>query len=257
MKVAGLQLDLAWEDRDANFAKIIPKIQAAAACGARLVVLPEMFGCGFSMDVARIAEPWDGPSVSFLREQAVAHRLWIGGSVPERERGGATEVKPANTFIVAGPAGELHRYRKRHPFTFAQEHLHYEAGRELVTIEIDGLRATLFVCYDLRFANDFWDTAEKTDAYIVVANWPRKRRHHWSALLLARAIENQAYVVGINRVGSGGGLDYAGDSAIIDPWGEVLVEATSAETMLLAELDPRVVADARRTFPVLRDRHPA
>lgn len=253
MKVAGLQLDLVWEDPQANYARIAPLVAAAAAADARLVVLPEMFPCGFSMDVDRIAEPYDGPSIAFLRQQSDRHGVWLAGSVPERGDNG----RPANTLVVVGPNGAVHRYRKLHPFTFAREHEHYEPGTASVTLEIEGLRCTLFICYDLRFADEFWDSASNTDCYIVVANWPERRRHHWSTLLLARAIENQAYVVGVNRVGLAAGLEYSGDSAIIDPWGNVLAGASRAETMLLAEVDPRVVAEARRLFPVLADRRQA
>jgi predicted amidohydrolase len=251
MRVAGLQLDIVWEDRAVNFEHARPWIEAAAAAGARLVVLPEMFSCGFSMDTGRIAEPEDGPSVGFLREQATQHQVWVCGSVPELAGGAA---KPANTLVVASPQGELHRYRKIHPFTFAREHQHYEAGSEHVTLDIEGVRCTLFVCYDLRFADEFWSCAEATDCYVVVANWPDKRRRHWTTLLEARAIENQAYVVGLNRVGEGGSLAYTGDSRIIDPWGETLAAAARGETMLLAEVDPAVVAEARHEFPVLPDR---
>ena len=111
-----------------------------------------------------------------------------------------------------------------------------------------------FICYDLRFADEFWVNAPRTDCYVVVANWPEKRRAHWSALLLARAIENQAYVVGVNRVGKGGELDYSGDSAIIDPLGQTLCSAAVSETTLYADIDAALVGKARERFPVLQDR---
>ncbi len=251
MKVAAIQSDIAWEDPEANFASLRPQIVAAVASGARMVVLPEMFACGFSMDTARIAEPEDGPSASFLRDQAREHGIWICGSIPVLSGEGE---RPRNTLLVAGPAGQRHRYHKIHPFTFAGEHLHYDAGLEHLTLEIDGLRIGFFVCYDLRFADEFWALATQVDAYIVVANWPKRRRLHWSTLLRARAIENQAYVVGLNRVGLADNLEYSGDSAILDPWGETLVSAAGDPTTLFAELDPAKVADARRKFPVLVDR---
>jgi omega-amidase len=113
---------------------------------------------------------------------------------------------------------------------------------------------TPFVCYDLRFADEFWAMAEHTDCYVVVANWPSSRRAHWQALLVARAIENQAYVIGVNRVGEGGGLHYSGDSRIIDPLGEILAAGAGGETILLADVDPVVVAETRKRFPFLADR---
>ena len=250
MKVAGIQSDIVWEDPQANFAKLRPWVQAAKAAGAKLVVLPEMYACGFSMNAQAIAEAPGGPSTAFLREMASEHGVWIAGSVPEQH--GAD--RPKNTLIVASPEGVLTRYAKIHPFTFAGEHEHYDPGSGFVTLAIEGVRVTLFICYDLRFADEFWATAEDTDCYVVVANWPKRRREHWTTLLRARAIENQAYVVGINRVGMGGELEYSGDSRIFDPWGEAIAAASMVETMVLAEVDPQVVADARTKFPVLKDR---
>lgn len=252
MRIAAIQSEIVWEQPEANFAALQPKLAAAKAAGARLVALPEMYACGFSMNTEAIAEGPEGPSVSFLREQARALDLWLCGSVPVLDAGAE---RPANTFVLAGPGGELHRYAKRHPFTFAKEHEHYRAGDATLTVEIEGLRLSAFICYDLRFADDFWALAPSTDAYLVVANWPKKRRAHWMTLLRARAIENQAWVVGLNRVGEGGGIAYSGDSMIIDPWGEVVVAASRDATTLLAELDPRRVAEARKKFPVLQDRY--
>ncbi|HYU16218.1 MAG TPA: carbon-nitrogen family hydrolase [Candidatus Acidoferrum sp.] len=251
MRVAAIQSEVVWEDPPANFERLRPWIAAAAAAGARLVALPEMFACGFSMETSRVREPPDGPSARFLEEQARAHGLWLCGSIPELPPGAA---RPYNTLVLAGPRGQVHRYRKLHPFTFAGEHEHYQAGTEHVTVAVDGLRCSLFVCYDLRFADEFWARAGATDAYIVVASWPDRRRHHWTTLLRARAIENQAYVIGVNRVGRDETLEYAGDSCIVDPWGEILASAAGRETMILADVDPGTVREAREKFPVLRDR---
>jgi predicted amidohydrolase len=254
MKVAALQLDLAWEDPAANEALARAELARAQALGARLALLPELWPTGFTMRAAQVAQPFAGRSVTFMAEQAARLGLWIGGSVPELPEGAGVDARPHNTFVLAAPSGAVHRYRKLHPFTFAGEHEHYAAGDALEVVDIEGLRCALFVCYDLRFADEFWQLAPRVDAYLVVANWPARRRHHWSTLLRARAIENQAYVVGVNRVGIADGLEYAGDSAVFDPWGEALVQAAGAPTVLLAELDPAVVADARAKFPVLRDR---
>ncbi len=252
MRIAAIQSDIAWEDPQANFSRLQPWLTAAAAAGARMVILPEMFACGFSMATDRIAEPPDGPSTQFLAEQAARHGVWLCGTVPERTDGAAM---PHNTLVLLDPRGQVvGRYRKRHPFRFANEHHHYAGGSDHLTVTIDGLRCSFFICYDLRFADDFWHRALDTDAYIVVANWPERRRLHWSTLLRARAIENQAYVVGVNRVGQGQDITYSGDSCIVDAWGEVLVAAAGSETMLLADLDPTHVHTARERFPVLADR---
>lgn len=251
MRVAALQTEIAWEDPEANFERLRPWIERAAGAGAELAVLPEMFACGFSMATDRIAEPVGGPSTTFLRESAERHGLWLAGSVPEREEGAQ---RPANTFVLAGPGGQIHRYRKIHPFSYAGEHEHYIAGTERITVEIEGLKITPFVCYDLRFADEFWAEARTTDLYLVVANWPEARRRHWIALLRARAIENQAYVVGVNRVGEGGQLRYAGDSRIVDPMGEEIATAAEQEAMLVADVDRETVRRMRRDLPFLRDR---
>lgn len=258
MRVALLQHDIAWEDPASNFADLAPRVAVAAAAGARLVVLTEMFSTGFSMAAERIAEPHNGPSAQFLRRQATAHGVWVCGSVPERSaadvtRGGVGE-RPGNVLILASPSGELHRYTKIHPFSFAGEDQHYRAGTDFLTIDIEGVRTSFFVCYDLRFADEFWARAGLTDLYVVVANWPAARRLHWQTLLHARAIENQAYVVGCNRVGEGDGQAYVGDTRVIDPLGEILAAASSQPTMLLADIDALMVKDVRTRFPFLVDR---
>jgi predicted amidohydrolase len=210
-----------------------------------------MFAVGFSMQTEAIAEAEGGPTAQWLQDQAKRHGLWVYGSIPERA---PTSERPRNVGVLVGPEGEVHRYAKLHPFTYAGEHELYDAGGSTVTVDVEGLRVSLFVCYDLRFADDWWAIAPDTDCYVVCANWPAARRAHWQALLVARAIENQAYVVGVNRVGSGGGLDYAGDSRIVDPMGEILAGGAGGEALLVADVDAQRVAEVRATFPFLQDR---
>lgn len=256
MKVAAIQHDIEWLDREANFAALAPKIAAAAASGAELVVLAEMFSTGFAVD-DELAEPVDGPSAQFLFEQAAAHRIWVCGSCPELPADD-DDRRPYNSFVFAGPDGAAHRYRKIHPFGYGGETKRFRAGDELVSFTLqsaDGpVRVAPFVCYDLRFADEFWQLANDVDVYVVPANWPAARAAHWRSLLQARAIENLAYVVGCNRVGSGGGLEYRGDSAIVDPLGEHLATASTDETTLLATIDPQRVAAVRERFGFLNDR---
>ncbi len=252
MLVAAIQHDIVWEDPAANFARLAPRIAAAAGAGARLVALTEMYATGFSMATERTAEPIDGPSTEFLVAQAAATGAWVCGSVPALSGPGAD--RPHNVLVLAAPDGTVHRYAKIHPFSYGGEDRHYAAGDRHVTALVEGVRVSLFVCYDLRFADEFWGLAADTDCYVVVANWPAARRTHWQALLQARAIENQAYVVGVNRVGEGGGLAYSGDSRIVDPLGELLATGAIGETTLLAEVDPARVAEVRATFPFLQDR---
>ena len=255
LRVAAIQHDIVWHDREANFERLAPKIAGAAASGAGLVLLTETFSTGFSFDTPGIGEPQGGPSSTFLVEQATRHGVWVGGSCPELDPASpGGDERPSNTFVLAGPGGVVHRYRKIHPFSHAGEERYVRAGTDFVTVEVEGVRLSLFVCYDLRFSDEFWALAPDTDAYLVVANWPEKRRLHWSTLLHARAIENQAYVVGVNRVGSGGGLDYSGDSAIVDPLGEVLASGARVETVLLADIDTDHVASTREHFRFMQDR---
>jgi predicted amidohydrolase len=255
MKIAAVQHDIVWEDRAANFARLAPQVARAVGAGAELVLLSETFSTGFSMTPG-IGEPEGGPSAQFLAGQASEHGVWVGGTCPEiAGDGGADGELPYNSFVLAGPDGTVFRYHKLHPFTHAGEHERFRAGEKPVTVQIGGLRVTPFVCYDLRFADIFWRAAPETDVYLVPANWPSPRRHHWQTLLQARAIENQAYVVGCNRVGTAGdGTEHAGDTRIVSPMGELLATAAGVETIVLADVDPAEVAATRDRLRFLPDR---
>jgi predicted amidohydrolase len=251
MRIAAVQHDIVWEDRDANFERLAPQVHRAVGAGAELVLLTETFSTGFSMTPG-IGEPEGGPSSRFLAAQAAEHGVWVAGTCPEVAAG---EELPYNSFVLAGPDGTVHRYRKLHPFTHAGEHERFRAGEKPVTVEVGGLRITPFICYDLRFADVFWRAAPDTDVYLVPANWPSPRRSHWQTLLQARAIENQAYVVGCNRVGvAGDGTEHAGDSRIVSPMGELLATAAGVETIVLADVDAAEVATTRDRLRFLADR---
>jgi len=260
LRVAGIQHDIVWNDRDANFERLAPKISGAVASGAQLVLLTETFSTGFGFgDPGFEPEPTGGVSSQFLADQARQHGAWVGGSCPEiHPDAPVDDQRPSNCFVLAGPDGTQHRYRKIHPFSHAGEERHVRAGDQLVTVSVEGFRVSMFVCYDLRFADEFWQLALDTDLYLVPANWPAKRSAHWMALLTARAIENQAYVVGVNRVGTAGGeggtLVYSGDSRIVDPAGDLLATASQTESALLADLSTEHVAATRRHFQFLPDR---
>ncbi|WNV75715.1 nitrilase-related carbon-nitrogen hydrolase [Geodermatophilus sp. DSM 44513] len=251
MRFGVVQHDIVWEDRAANFARLAPLVARAAGAGAEFVLLSETFSTGFSMTPG-IGEPEGGPSAGFLQEQAAAHGVWVAGSCPEVAPDGEL---PFNSFVLAGPDGTVHRYRKMHPFTHGGEHERFRAGEKPVTVEVGGLRVTPFVCYDLRFADLFWHAALDTDVYLVTANWPAARRSHWQTLLQARAIENQAYVVACNRVGTAGdGTEHSGDSRIVSPMGELLATAAGVETVLVADVDPAEVTATRQRLAFLADR---
>jgi predicted amidohydrolase len=250
MKVAIVQHDIVWEDPAANCEHLTTMIAKAAADDARLIVVSEMFATGFSMHPERAAEDEGGPNEQFLLAQAAEHNAYLVGSLAQRGRDGQFR----NNAIVAAPGGTVRRYAKIHPFTYSGEHEHYAAGNDYLTVDIDDVRMSVFVCYDLRFADEFWAVAERTDLYVVVANWPAARREHWRVLLRARAIENQAYVIGVNRVGTGKNLVYSGDSAIIDPLGETIAECPPGEAVQTAEIDRATVSHTRSALPFLRDR---
>lgn len=251
MKVAGIQIDTVWMDRDANFAQLAPLISDAAQHGASLVLLTEMFSTGFVVDRSDIGEPEGGASSQFLTRMARQHNIWIGGSCPEVTH---DDPRPFNSFVLVNPLGEQHRYHKIHPFTYGGEDTYFRPGADFVTVDVEGIRVSLFVCYDLRFADEFWKTAADTDVFLLPGNWPASRREHWMSLLRARAIENQAFVIGCNRVGTGGGLSYAGDSRVINPLGEVIAEAQDLPTILYADISAEEVQSVRTMFPFMQDR---
>lgn len=251
MRIAAVQHEIVWESPEANFAALRPAIDEAAGTGAGLIALSETFSWGFSMNTETVNEPADGPSTEFLRAEAGRTGSWLVGSIPVLQAGAE---RPNNRMTFAGPAGELEIYDKIHPFTFSGEDKSYDAGNQRKSLVIDGLRISAFVCYDLRFADEFWAMALDTDCYLVIANWPATRRSHWLSLLSARAIENQAWVVAVNRVGSDPNVAYAGDSRIIDPFGEVVAELGDEPGVISATVDPDRVADVRTAYPFLADR---
>ncbi len=258
MHVLGLQADIVWEDPAANRGAFRVRIRAAAArAPGGLIVLPELWPTGFSMHAERVAEPPGGPSERFLVEMAAETGCALGGSVAQRRAGDDGWARPRNVFLLATREGDVHRYAKIHPFTHGGEDRHYEAGEALVTIRLGGVRITPLICYDLRFAEVFTARAEQTDLFVVTASWPAVRAAHWRALLIARAIEAQCYVLGVNRVGTGGGLVYEGGSLFVSPEGEVLhAPAPGEEGVVEGEVDPGVVAQIRAGLPFLSDRRP-
>lgn len=249
LRVALGEYDTGWHDPAGSLARAEALVRRAAAEGARLVVLPEMCTTGFTMEPERWAEPLDGPSATKLAALAARNDLWIVAGLAAREHGAAGE--PFNAAAVFDPAGSLHAvYRKQRLFAFAGEHHVYTAGHEPVVVEVDGVRVSPFVCYDLRFPELFRAVARDVDAIVLIANWPVARATHWDVMTRARAIENLCYVVAVNRTGSGGGIDYHGGSAAYDAWGEPLVRTG---TPACVEVDPTFVRAVRTRYPFLDD----
>ena len=248
MNITGLQWNLVWEDRDANYARARDLL--AASGGSDLIVLPEMFSSGFSMNVDATAEPDDLPTEALLRELAEEHGAAVLGGLVRRG-----EEKGYNELISFAPDGtELGRYRKNRTFRYTGESEHYENGTDVSVFEWQGWKIAPLICYDLRFPELFRRaTAKGAELIVVIASWPSVRVEHWVTLLRARAIENLAYVIGVNRTGSDPKLEYPGRSIIIDPWGEIIADAGSEDGVVSAEIDLETVRNWRAEFPALQD----
>ena len=240
------QQPLAWQDPETNRAHFAA-VLAPLAGQTDLVVLPEMFTTGLTMKPESHAEPAGGATREWLQQQARALDAAVGGSVAVNDQG-----RYYNRFMLATPAGEFYHYDKRHLFRMGGEHRHYSAGSHAQLIEWRDLRICPLVCYDLRFP--VWSRRRPEldyDLAIYSANWPAARRHAWNTLLRARAIENQAFVTGVNRVGDdGNGVAHVGDSVVLDFTGQPLVELLDQPGIVTVPLD----AGARRAW---RDRFPA
>lgn len=252
MKVAGLQLDISWQEPAINLERAELWIRRAADQGAKLITLPEMFATGFSMDVGR-ASAARMETEDLLRRLATSLQVTLIAGTAE-VLGGDSGGRGANVALLVDPEGGVHTYHKIHPFSFAGEHERYQGGDRVLTVSCGETKVSPFVCYDLRFPEIFRAVAESTHLIVVIASWPDLRGYAWRSLLVARAIENQCYVLGVNRVGEGGGQSYRGDSMLIDPLGEVMASARGAEGIVGGEVDVAHVEQVRGRFPFLRDR---
>jgi omega-amidase len=252
-KVFAVQLDIAWEDKAANFDKVRSVLAANPPPPGSLIALPEMFATGFSMNLKATRQGPGREDESFLAAIAREYAsLVVGGVVSQ-----AGERTARNEAVVYSPEGELLvRYAKIHPFSLGGETKVHEAGAEVVLFRWDGFIVAPFICYDLRFPEVFRSAARGgASLFVVIALWPVKRQQHWLTLLQARAIENQAYVLGVNRVGAEPESTYAGRSVIVDPHGIIVADAGEQICVLSAAIDPERVAAWRQAFPALKDMH--
>ena len=247
LNVTIVQADLAWHDAAGireQFTAVIESLPEPTD----LIVLPEMFTTGFSMDAPDLAETMDGDSVTWMRDMAVKRNAAVCGSIII-----ADKQQYFNRFICASPAGDLQCYDKRHLFRLADEQDHYAPGNELLTFDLKGWRICPMVCYDLRFP--VWSrNRELYDLLLYVANWPDRRHHAWATLLRARAIENLSYVAGVNRTGTDGNdIPYAGGSSIIDFLGEDLANLEDHVGSASADLDLEKLTAFRDRFAFHKD----
>lgn len=248
MQAVLVQLDIVWEDKPANFAGVRELIRAQAISPGSLVVLPEMFATGFSFDVNATKQGQPRECEEFLGSLARELKSCVIGGVVSVGKDGLAR----NEAVAFGPDGMLKRFAKIHPFRREQEV--HTPGDEIVTFPWAGFEVAPLVCYDLRFPESFRTAARMgASLMVVIANWPVARIDHWVTLLRARAIENQAYVIGVNRCGRDPELVYSGRSLVVDPHGTVLADAEDGEKVVTAELDPAVVTKWREDFPALRD----
>ena len=248
-RISIAQQPLVWHDPPANRAHFA-SVLAPLAGATDLVILPEMFTTGFTMKPQEFAEPADGETRAWLLEQARALDAAVGGSVAVNDGG-----RHYNRFMLALPGGPTYWYDKRHLFRMAGEHRKYDGGSHALIIEWRGIRLCPLVCYDLRFP--VWSRRRPEldyDLLIYSANWPAARRLAWTTLLRARAIENQAFVAGVNRVGDdGNGTAHVGDSVVLDFTGQPLVELNDKPQVVTVPLDLEASRAWRDKFPAHLD----
>jgi len=248
LRVSLLQAELVWEDKTANLQHFGEKI-AALPDNADLILLPEMFTTGFSMNAPALAESMDGPTVQWLADQAAKSSAVIAGSIIAREKD-----RYYNRLVWMRPDGSFEVYDKRHLFAYAGEDKTYTAGEQKLIVSLKGWKICPLICYDLRFP--VWSrNVEDYDLLLYVANFPERRRHAWKSLLLARAIENQVYTIGVNRVGKDGqDIAYSGDSCVVDYEGNLVVGLEGGEGAPTVELSAAAQQAFREKFPFLKDR---
>lgn len=256
LSITTIQTNLHWEDKSVNLSMLEEKIKSIKE-DTHIVVLPEMFSTGFSMNAKDLAEKMDGPTVKWMQKTSNENKIILTGSLIIEEEG-----RFYNRLIWMQPNGKLGYYDKRHLFAYAEEEKYYASGDKRLIAKVNGWKINLQICYDLRFP--VWARQQSTsinegfmpeyDIIIYVANWPERRSHAWKSLLTARAIENQSYVVGVNRVGKDNKeINHSGDSMIIDPLGEILYHKKDDEDIFTITLDKDNLDSVRKNLPFLKD----
>jgi len=255
LTVSTIQTNLHWENKTANLNMLENKISELYQ-KTELVVLPEMFNTGFSMNADKLAETMEGETVAWMKKISAENRVILTGSLIIEE-----ENKFYNRLIWMMPNGELGYYDKRHLFAYSGEDKHFSNGHKRLITSVKGWKLNMQVCYDLRFP--VWarqsplkneNNQYEYDVLVYVANWPERRSHAWKTLLCARAIENQCYVIGVNRVGNDGNeIYYSGNSLVIDPLGEVLYHMADDEDIFTITLEKEKLDEVRTKFPFLKD----
>ncbi|MCO8124435.1 hypothetical protein NHH03_22035 [Stieleria sp. TO1_6] len=251
MQIIAVQMDMVWEDKSANHQRLRQLLASTTITPGALVIVPEMFETGFSMNVKVTAQSPQREGEGLLRELAAQYQVAMMGGVA----GPICDGKSCNEAVVFAPDGtELVRYRKMQPFSVSGEENHFQPGDSQQVFEWQGVKIAPFICYDLRFPELFRPAVKQgAELITLIACWPAKRSEHWVRLLQARAIENMAAVVGVNRCGNEPGLVFDGRSAGFDQMGKPLFEATDQEQVIKAEIDVEALRQWRQQFPALRD----
>lgn len=252
LTISTVQTALHWEDKSANLAMLSEKIKGIRE-HTEIVVLPEMFSTGFSMEPALFAETMDGATVQWMKDLARNKRIILTGSLIIEDEGNYF-----NRLVWVLPNGQIGYYDKRHLFAYGGEDKCYKAGQKRLVASVKGWRILLLICYDLRFP--VWarqssaSEGPEYDLIINVANWPERRSHAWKTLLAARAIENQSFVVGVNRIGADGkGIAHSGDTLVLDPLGQPIYHAADREEIHTITLDKNSLEETRQNLPFLKD----
>jgi predicted amidohydrolase len=249
------EYDTGWHDPETSVRRAHDVIAGAARLRARLVVLPEMCTTGFTMEGTRWAEPLslESGATGALARSARENRVWVLAGLALSE---SSPARLVNAAVLFDPSGNIAAvYRKQRLFSYAGEHEVYVPGDGSVVVTVEGVRLGLFICFDLRFPELFRGVAPQIDAAVLIANWPDRRRAHWDVLTRARSIENQCYVIAVNRTGVGDGVEYGGGSVAYDPWGEPvgIGGGVHGGAPRVVDIDPSRVKLVRARYPFLRE----
>jgi len=251
MKVAALQFDIVWEDRTTNYRKVRRFAKIAADSGADVLILPEMFATGFSLNSTVTIEEPGGETASFVQSLASDFNVNVIAGLVLRGNHGLGR----NCALTVDREGHgVALYTKTHLIGILGEDKHHEPGDGPKLFTLGSMKCASFICYDLRFPELFRLVADNCTLVFVIASWPDARKRHWHILLQARAVENQFYVVGVNRIGQGGGLTYSGGTVIYDPLGNIIAEGGNREGLIIGDVDSAKVAEVRSAMPFLKDR---
>ena len=249
LKITLVQSILKWENREANLEMFSKKLSTIKKSSTDLIILPEMFTSGFTMNARKVADSMNGETVSFMKNVAKEKKAVLCGSVVIQQKS-----KFYNRLLWVKPDGEVLHYDKRHLFRMAEEHKTYTPGNKRLIVNLNGWNICPLVCYDLRFP--VWSRSNgEVDLLLYVSNWPTRRRFAWKQLLISRAIENQCYVAGLNRVGNDGNkIGYAGDSVVLNAMGEKISSfKTGKQEIETRELNFKELSEYRKKFPVMMD----